>query len=83
MSADRREALVKKSIAFWITCLAGKAGIHHNPVSGKWNLAGNFMDYTYSSARYYELGEPGDVEVYHYLDVFDFSELASDNSEWL
>ena len=31
--------------------------IHHNPVSGKWALADNFLQYPYSSARFYELGE--------------------------
>jgi hypothetical protein len=31
--------------------------MHHNPVSGKWELVEDFVDYPYSSARYYELGE--------------------------
>ena len=57
--------------------------IHHNAVSGKWNLAENFMDYKYSSARYYELGESRDVEIYHYLDVLNISEFPADNSEGL
>jgi REP element-mobilizing transposase RayT len=30
--------------------------IHYNPVSGKWNLAKNYLDYPYSSARFYETG---------------------------
>jgi REP element-mobilizing transposase RayT len=30
--------------------------IHHNPVSGKWNLCDDFTDYTHSSASFYELG---------------------------
>ena len=79
----KKSVVLKKSIAFWTSCLAGKAGIRHNAVSGKWNLAENFMDYTYSSARYCELGEPGDVEVNHYLDVLDISEFPADNSEGL
>jgi REP element-mobilizing transposase RayT len=29
--------------------------IHHNPVSGKWNLCNEFTDYTHSSAAFYEL----------------------------
>ena len=30
--------------------------IHFNPVSGKWNLAKDYLDYFYSSARFYETG---------------------------
>ena len=30
--------------------------IHFNPVSGKWNLAKDYLDYYYSSARFYETG---------------------------
>ena len=30
--------------------------IHFNPVSGKWNLAKNYLDYYYSSAEFYETG---------------------------
>jgi len=30
--------------------------IHFNPVSGKWNLAKNYLEYRYSSARFYETG---------------------------
>ena len=29
--------------------------IHHNPVSGKWNLCTEFVDYEHSSAGFYEL----------------------------
>jgi len=29
--------------------------IHHNPVSGKWNLCNEFVDYEHSSAAFYEL----------------------------
>jgi REP element-mobilizing transposase RayT len=30
--------------------------IHFNPVSGKWNLARDYIEYNYSSARFYETG---------------------------
>ena len=30
--------------------------IHHNPVSGKWNLVNDYTDYEHSSASFYELG---------------------------
>ncbi len=30
--------------------------IHFNPVSGKWRLAKDYLDYHYSSARFYETG---------------------------
>ncbi len=38
--------------------------IHKNPVSGKWNLVENYLDYKYSSARHYELGEECVVELF-------------------
>ncbi len=42
--------------------------IHHNPVSGKWNLANDYTDYEHSSASFYEQGivknyEPFDFRV--------------------
>lgn len=44
--------------------------MHKNPVSGKWNLASDFLNYRYSSVRFYELNEENnDVELTHYLDV--------------
>ena len=30
--------------------------IHFNPVRGKWNLAKDYLEYYYSSARFYETG---------------------------
>jgi putative transposase len=30
--------------------------IHFNPVSGKWNLAKDYLEYYYSSAVFYETG---------------------------
>ena len=30
--------------------------IHFNPVSGKWNLAKDYLEYYFSSARFYETG---------------------------
>jgi REP element-mobilizing transposase RayT len=35
--------------------------IHHNPVSGKWNLCNEFTDYAHSSAAFYELERPHPV----------------------
>ncbi|HTG57328.1 MAG TPA: hypothetical protein VL943_13715 [Niabella sp.] len=43
--------------------------IHHNPVRGKWNLVNDFVDYKYSSARYYEFGEVEDIAISHYKSV--------------
>ncbi|AFM06292.1 hypothetical protein Fleli_3990 [Bernardetia litoralis DSM 6794] len=28
--------------------------IHHNPTAGKWNLASDYVEYYYSSAKFYE-----------------------------
>ena len=33
--------------------------IHHNPTSGKWSLAGDFISYKHSSASFYEHGVGG------------------------
>ncbi|MEZ5149499.1 MAG: hypothetical protein R2759_21115 [Bacteroidales bacterium] len=36
-------------------CLIKKADyIHNNPVSGKWHLVDNPIDYHYSTARFYD-----------------------------
>ena len=43
--------------------------IHKNPVSGKWKLADDYLDYEYSSARFYELGEKAKCNLHHYTDL--------------
>jgi hypothetical protein len=43
--------------------------LHHNPVSGKWNLASSFVEYLHSSAKFYETGIPGLFPVTHYRDL--------------
>ena len=55
--------------------------IHHNPVSGKWNLVDDFVDYEYSSAGYYENDKQGYINVCHFLDAPDSSEFPKDNSD--
>jgi len=42
--------------------------IHHNPVSGKWRIVDNFVNYKHSSAAYYELGAENKY-VTHYKNV--------------
>lgn len=44
--------------------------IHKNPVSGKWKLVGHYLDYEYSSARFYDLGEKPKCNLFHYSEVF-------------
>jgi len=53
--------------------------MHHNPVSGKWQLVDDFVDYPHSSARYYELGEQLEIKIYDFRTVG--SESPSDDSE--
>ena len=53
--------------------------MHRNPVSGKWNLVSDFVEYPYSSARFYEMEEPGDVMISDYRSVY--SESLSGDSE--
>ena len=43
--------------------------IHHNPVSGKWNLANDFVSYEHSSAAFYELGVTQHFMPAHYKDL--------------
>ena len=43
--------------------------MHHNPVSGKWNLVEDYTDYIHSSAGFYECGRKGLIDVTHYKDV--------------
>ncbi len=45
--------------------------IHHNPVSGKWNLCAEFTDYAHSSAAFYELDRPHpSVSITDYQDYW-------------
>jgi putative transposase len=43
--------------------------IHNNPVSGKWMLAENFVEYEHSSASFYELQTVKHYKPLHYLDL--------------
>ncbi len=43
--------------------------IHFNPISGKWNLANDYVLYEHSSASFYENGVSKFFKPRHYLDV--------------
>ena len=44
--------------------------IHKNPVTGRWNLASDYLDYLHSSARFYDLNEVNELVVLtHFQDV--------------
>ena len=43
--------------------------IHHNPVSGKWKLAKDFISYEHSSASFYEEGRCIHFLPLHYRDI--------------
>jgi REP element-mobilizing transposase RayT len=43
--------------------------IHHNPVSGKWNLTDDFSDYEHSSASFYETGIIRHFTPLHYMSI--------------
>jgi REP element-mobilizing transposase RayT len=43
--------------------------IHHNPVSGKWNLAKDFISYEHSSASFYEIGNAIHFMPRHFRDI--------------
>ena len=44
--------------------------IHHNPISGKWNLAHDFVQYPYSSASFYMEGDQKYPFLTHYFEYF-------------
>lgn len=43
--------------------------IHHNPVSGKWQLVADFVAYEHSSASFYEDGIAKHFTPVHYMDL--------------
>lgn len=43
--------------------------IHHNPVSGKWRLAKDFVSYEHSSASFYEEGISKHFKPKHFKDL--------------
>ena len=44
--------------------------MHKNPVSGRWNLVSDFLQYAHSSARFYDLNEVNELVVLtHYQNV--------------
>ncbi len=43
--------------------------IHNNPVSGKWQLAKDFVEYEHSSASFYEIQLVRRFKPLHYLDL--------------
>lgn len=47
--------------------------MHKNPVSGKWKLVDDYLDYIHSSARFYDLGEEGIYNVMHYEEAIKLS----------
>ncbi|MEQ8907263.1 hypothetical protein [Ekhidna sp.] len=53
--------------------------MHHNPVSGKWNLVEDYTRYPYSSAGFYEKGEVGIVKIVDFRSVI--SESSASDSE--
>ena len=42
--------------------------IHQNPINGKWKLCDDYLDYKYSSVRFYELNDEGRIPLTHYMD---------------
>ena len=43
--------------------------MHKNPVSGKWKLVDDYLEYEYSSARFYDLGEEPKCRLFHYSEM--------------
>lgn len=66
-SEDIKEILTEKFIRQKLNYM------HKNPVSGKWKLVDNYLDYIHSSARFYDLGEEGIYKVMHYEEAIKLS----------
>lgn len=43
--------------------------IHNNPISKKWSLTENAIDYKHSSARFYEIESREEYPITHYRDI--------------
>jgi len=54
--------------------------MHKNPVSGKWKLVNDYLDYVHSSARFYDLGEKGIYDVIHYEEAMKISAESSEQT---
>ena len=73
LSFDAKEVVGEESISKVLDYM------HHNPVSGKWNLVKDYTRYAYSSAGFYELGKEGLVKIVDYRNVA--SESSTSDSE--
>jgi hypothetical protein len=40
-----------------------------NPSEGKWKLVEQYLDYEYSSAGFYDLGEKAKCKLFHYAEL--------------
>ncbi len=49
--------------------------IHCNPVSGKWNLVSDYVDYEHSSAGFYELNKSRIMGITHYKSIGEKNEV--------
>ena len=47
--------------------------MHENPVSKKWSLVSDYVDYKHSSASFYLLNKPGPFPVTHYRDIWEIN----------
>lgn len=65
-SADIKEIITEKFIRQKLNYM------HKNPVSGKWKLVVDYLDYVHSSARFYDLGVKGIYDVIHYEKAMDY-----------
>ena len=62
-SFDGKEVVTEKFIRQKLNYM------HKNPVSGKWKLVEDYLDYQYSSARFYDLGEAPGCKLFYYTDM--------------
>ena len=67
-SLDCKEAITEKFVRQKLNY------IHKNPVSGKWKLVDHYLDYEYSSARFYNLGEEPKCKLFHYAELISSAE---------
>jgi hypothetical protein len=69
-SFDAKELRTKKFIEQKLSYM------HSNPCSGIWNLASSAVEYSHSSAKFYESGMQGVYEVINYMELEDINLTA-------
>ena len=67
-SLDCKEVMTEKFVRQKLNYM------HKNPVSVIWKLVDHYLDYEYSSARFYNLDEKPKCKLFHYAELISSAE---------